>query len=216
MAEVCLSCAQGYYWECTRNPPCLSQSNRTDAHDTPVDGKRSTPSTGDRDGMKWAKADEDIKDLKSTGRKRAAVLYPLDRDASCEWRGLAFAGGGLMPIPGCVAGTQSHRHHGPILLTTANVEGNVHRICTSCHNRWHHLNDPFVLDYMGTVLWRPHDENTQLEPEEIARIVAVGHTEYARRRVAPRTYDKSQHDYRDYLERLRERGVSIVNDYLGV
>lgn len=207
---LCLSCAQGYIWECTNDPPCVISG----ADATPVDQKDR--STGVRDGMKWSKADNEIRDLKSTGRKRAAVLYPLDASASCEWRNLRFAGGGLFPIPGCVAGTQKHRHHGPVVLTTANIEGNVHRICADCHNRWHGLNDPFIKEYMTTILWSPHDPNTELVSEELIEVVKLGHTEYARRRIAPRKYDKSTDDYREFLESLKERGVSIVNEYLGI
>jgi len=36
---------------------------------------------------------------------------------------------------------QEARHHGPDKNTLNNEKGNVHRICHSCHNRWHTLND---------------------------------------------------------------------------
>jgi hypothetical protein len=134
---------------------------------------------------------------------------------------LAYAGGGMFPIPGCLEasgtpGKQEHRHHGPILLTTANVEGNVHRICTACHNRWHSLNDAFVKRYMSTILWRAHDAETLLSVDEIVEIAKLGHTEYARVRLAPVGYNKTAHNYKDYLEELREKGVELVNPYLGV
>ena len=77
----------------------------------------------------------------STGRKRAAELYPIDADAPCEWRGKRNCGGGRVPIIGCYAGKQKHRHHGPVKRTTRNERGNVHRICTACHVHWHELND---------------------------------------------------------------------------
>lgn len=93
------------------------------------------------------KRDAALRDQQSTGRKRAARLYPLDRNAECEWAGRSSAGGGEHPIPGCgvrgstVKGKQQARHHGPDKNTLNNEEGNVHRICHSCHNAWHALND---------------------------------------------------------------------------
>jgi len=43
----------------------------------------------------------DITDITSTGRKRAAMMYPIFKDMKCEWSGLRFAGGGVEPIIGC-------------------------------------------------------------------------------------------------------------------
>lgn len=60
----------------------------------------------------------------------------------CEWAWLAAAGGGVVPIVGCPGYPASDVHHGPDKNTLRNVEGNVHRICPTCHNRWHALNDP--------------------------------------------------------------------------
>lgn len=83
----------------------------------------------------------------SAGRKEAAKLYPIDREAPCEWSGLANAGGGLFPIVGCIAGKQVHRHHGPDKTTTNNDPSNIHRICKSCHERWHAKNNgPYETD----------------------------------------------------------------------
>jgi len=84
---------------------------------------------------------KELKDPKSTGRKRAAQLYPLDKEEDCEWRGKKNCGGGRRPIIGCYDGKQKHRHHGPMKDPTKNHEGNVHRICTACHMHWHELND---------------------------------------------------------------------------
>ena len=87
-----------------------------------------------------------LKDPKSTGRKEAARLYPLNRERDCEWAHLSQAGGGKHPIKGCAvrfgqAKKQEHRHHGPDKNTMNNEKGNVHRICTFCHNLWHAAND---------------------------------------------------------------------------
>jgi hypothetical protein len=82
-------------------------------------------------------------DQQSTGRKQAARWYPIDKTnpGLCEWAMKKNCGGGKFPITGCAANLQQARHHGPDKNTTSNEEGNVHRICHSCHNRWHTLND---------------------------------------------------------------------------
>lgn len=81
-----------------------------------------------------------IGDPYSTGRKRAAVMYPLFKTNPCEWRGKKNCGGGT-PIVGCIKGLQQDRHHGPVKNPLRNEPGNVHRICKPCHNRWHEVND---------------------------------------------------------------------------
>jgi len=97
------------------------------------------------------KPDGALKDQQSTGRKRAAKLYPLDREATCEWANKTECGGGNT-ISGCgirmlpsgllsPVGKQQSRHHGPDYNTLNNDPGNVHRICHSCHNAWHAVND---------------------------------------------------------------------------
>lgn len=93
------------------------------------------------------KSDHFLKDQQSTGRKRAAKLYPLDRSAPCEWANQKEVGGGIT-IDGCGVrrntnpGLQQSRHHGPDYSTLNNAPDNVHRICHSCHNTWHSINDP--------------------------------------------------------------------------
>jgi hypothetical protein len=96
----------------------------------------------------------DITDVVSTGRRRAQMLYPIMTGMLCEWTGLKNAGGGIEPIVGCdgntIEATKSgphagHRHHGPNKNVIDNVESNVHRICTTCHNRWHAANNKYYL-----------------------------------------------------------------------
>lgn len=94
----------------------------------------------------------DIDDITSTGRKRAAMLYPILTDMECSWAWLKHAGGGVEPIVGC-AGNRidpvktgpraGHRHHGPDKNTISNGPLNVHLICTTCHNRYHALNNQY-------------------------------------------------------------------------
>lgn len=110
------------------------------------------------------KNDNSLRDQQSTGRKRAAVLYPLNPEANCEWKGLKLAGGGKQPIIGCYEGKQQARHHGPDKNTLNNDIGNVHRICHHCHNRWHTLNDE---DYEWGEVYSPHDSKTLATAEEI-------------------------------------------------
>lgn len=104
-----------------------------------------------------------LKDPLSTGRKRAAKLYPIHDSEPCEWRGQKNCGGGERPITGCLSGNQESRHHGPVKDTTRNHQGNVHRICTKCHNRWHLLND-LIYDKERYALL-PHDPSPCGEEE---------------------------------------------------
>lgn len=98
---------------------------------------------------------EDITDVLSAGRKRAAMLYPIYEGMTCEWAGLKNAGGGVEPIIGCAGNKLSPKkggdgdlvqgdvHHGPDKNTLENSPGNAHRICAFCHHRWHAANDKF-------------------------------------------------------------------------
>lgn len=87
------------------------------------------------------KIDSALIDPQSTGRKRAAKLFPMDPTAPCEWRGMVNPGSSIYPIPDCIDGLQEARHHGPDYNTLNNSVGNVHRICHFHHNNWHALND---------------------------------------------------------------------------
>lgn len=118
----------------------------------------------------------DYKDPISTGRKLAAQAAPIEPGLVCEWAGLARAGGGVIPIVGCIGRAASDRHHGPDKNTMNNAVGtNLHRICDHCHNTWHALNDPHYgerpehtkpfLPLEGECL--PHDAVTKATPEQI-------------------------------------------------
>ena len=145
---VCLRCARGHHSSCRGICDC--------SHDLGVvvisspqgetDDDRSND-VSDKPRNRRTKPDHALKDQQSTGRKRAARLYPLDREALCEWAFNDAAGGGIT-IKGCglrddaSIGLQQSRHHGPDYNTLNNEPGNVHRICHSCHNTWHAANDP--------------------------------------------------------------------------
>lgn len=116
-----------------------------------------------------------ITDVQSTGRKRAAIAYPITEGMICEWSGLGKAGGGVETIVGCRENPATDRHHGPDKNTLNNTEGNVHRICSTCHNRWHTANDqyygerppgtePFIP--LDPNQWGIHDPDTQATNED--------------------------------------------------
>lgn len=128
----------------------------------------------------------EITDIRSTGRKRAAMLYPIFADMKCEWAGLRYAGGGIEPIIGCNGNiiqpikkgpNKGDRHHGPDKSVINNSPENVHRICSPCHNRWHAQNNKFYgerppadqpylpLPEHGEV--KVHDRDTRATEEEI-------------------------------------------------
>ena len=127
---------------------------------------------------------DQITDVISTGRKRAAMLYPIFENMKCEWGGLKFAGGGVEPIVGCDNNViqpnkgpqKGDRHHGPDKNVINNSPGNVHRICSSCHNRWHAKNNKYYGERPPTDQpylpkdeydWKPHDSETLATKEEI-------------------------------------------------
>lgn len=130
---------------------------------------------------------DEITDIKSTGRKRAAMVAPITPGMKCEWAGLRYAGGGIEPIIGCDGNIlqsgkgrdKGDRHHGPNKNVLDNsVYVNLHRICSRCHNRWHAVNNKFYapvrppasepylpLPQYGEV--KEHDRFTKATPEEI-------------------------------------------------
>jgi hypothetical protein len=128
----CIHCGRGFHDECVYLE-CIN------CHDDTA--KISKTITGSLGLGAPIKNPDEVGDRHSTGRKRAAQLYPIFDDQPCEWQGKKNCGGGK-PIIGCVAGLQADRHHGPIKDTLRNEPGNVHRICKICHNNWHAVNDP--------------------------------------------------------------------------
>jgi hypothetical protein len=143
----CLSCARGFHETCRGVCDCTHEIKMAIV-EIVSDGNYAEPDKRSRS----LKRDGALKDASSTGRKRAAVMYPLDREADCEWANKEEAGGGIT-IKGCgiridpktkeviPIGKQSNRHHGPDYNTLNNDDGNVHRICARCHNSWHAVND---------------------------------------------------------------------------
>lgn len=131
---------------------------------------------------------DEITDPLSTGRKRAAMMAPILDGMLCEWAGLRYAGGGVVPIVGCagnviVEGKGSdggHRHHGPDKNVLNNTPGvNLHRVCTSCHTYYHGQNNRYYDEPRPAAgqTWVPtapegmtvqrHDPDTLATDEEI-------------------------------------------------
>lgn len=175
----CVACLQGDQHECRSEGNCDNDSdiNSGEEYDiripSSLDGvgsSRDSVGQGNQESSNSAPSDEAgddessqefrtykddsaLRDQQSTGRKRAAKMYPLDPEADCEWCMQKNCGGGDFPIVGCLSGKQEARHHGPDKNTLNNEKGNVHRICHFCHNRWHTLNDP---DYVWAAIHNPH------------------------------------------------------------
>lgn len=119
-----------------------------------------------------------LRDVLSTGRKRAALAKPFIEGSICEWAKLKYAGGGVEPIVGCKGNLlyqdrgKYARHHGPDKNVLNNDPANLHLICPTCHNRWHTLNDKYYGDGTGAsrpeagetwlpnIEWKLHDSET--------------------------------------------------------
>lgn len=157
---ACISCGSGLHNECDDEPCCCKSNPPVAALELEEDDEDDNWRKPRRQG----KRDATLKDQQSTGRKRAAVAYPLDFEAPCEWKRLKLAGGGQFPLVGCREGLQQARHHGPDKNTLNNDKGNVHRICHTCHNRWHARNDPV---YVPGEIPNKHDDETMADIEDI-------------------------------------------------
>lgn len=175
--DSCPACESGIHADCY-NPGEIEDASGEDEYPcccrlTDKIGGDEVP-TGKSfvDRVKEASA---ITDVQSTGRKRAALAYPIEEGMICEWSNLKFAGGGVDPIVGCRENPARDRHHGPDKNTLNNTEGNVHRICSNCHGRWHTLNDEFYGERPpGTEpfiplephKWTDHDPETKATNQE--------------------------------------------------
>jgi hypothetical protein len=145
--KPCLACRAGFPNEChfawdPAEPDSCGPVIFTPSGDVKSDDSSPANTGYIEDGFEAAKDISEYKDPVSTGRKRAAQMYPIEPGMTCEWAGLAKAGGGVTPIVGCIGRPASDRHHGPDKNTMNNAQGNLHRICDFCHNTWHALNDP--------------------------------------------------------------------------
>lgn len=155
------ACSQASHHIASAPSPTLDNERTSDEEPEEEESRRSS---GRNSSSRSGKRDAVLKDQQSTGRKRAARLYPLSRESACEWQGKAECGGGLSPILGCSLGKQEARHHGPDKSVSNNEEGNVHRICHACHNRWHAANNA-EYDWNSTIV-KSHQPRAQTEKEQ--------------------------------------------------
>jgi hypothetical protein len=118
---------------------------------------------------------EEMTNPLKAGRTRANRETVLG--GPCQWAGLKYAGGGIKPLVGCLGNDAVARHHGPDKGTLNNeVRVNLHDICTSCHNRWHALNDEYYdkprprigpwLPRESEGVCKPHDPVTKADPAD--------------------------------------------------
>lgn len=157
MAEViCMYCVQDMHFLCGPDCKCDEapvEEVSADDEDTEIFGVPKSR------GAK-IKVSE-FKDQLSTGRKRAAMLYPLIDGMICEWAWQKNCGGGIYPILGCTGRPAKHIHHGPDKSVINNSPDNVSRVCHFCHNLWHAKNDPYFdqpRPENGKV-WLPHKDD---------------------------------------------------------
>ena len=169
----CLYCCADEHIFCTNPDEVKLVCCCFNEHTSAVDEANIITATKERGGQ--VKGYDSVTDIESTGRKRAAILYPISEGMICEWAGLLIAGGGVKPIVGCIGNLAKNIHHGPNKSTLANRPENTHRICTFCHNRWHSKNDeyygsrptgsePFIP--LADFQWTEHDSETKATPEQ--------------------------------------------------
>lgn len=190
---MCLACQIGAYAECfmLNGVRCNTKTQVVEAPKGKVKIKGDPSHDKKPKGASpKLKPDDDVRDAKSTGRKRAAVLLPLTKadgtKVKCEWAGLKFAGGGKNPIVGCTGNPATNRHHGPDKNTLNNSRENprnIHAICAWCHNRWHAANDigyeAYVEEVGGPEKLPAHDMETQATADEL---VVANRSQYERRK----------------------------------
>jgi hypothetical protein len=158
----CVAHLVGFDWECRDPEKCEGENGPAEysLSDSVLGGNPDVPPEATEEEeveLRTYKDDSSLRDQQSTGRKRAARWFPLDETALCEWAMKKNCGGGKHPITGCAMGLQQARHHGPDKNTLNNEKGNVHRICHTCHNRWHTLNDD---GYVWGAIHEPHHPDT--------------------------------------------------------
>lgn len=185
---ICPYCALGLHEECdadlilSATHLCCCDAEEDTEQQPQITSSNSILS--DAFGVRKLKDRELVRDPTSTGRKEAARIRPIPIEGMiCEWAGLAYAGGGSVPIVGCVDTFITSEkgvgkgaiHHGPDKDTLNNDVSNLHRICASCHNRWHTENDPFYAkdrpafgQYIPlTGECKPHDPDTKASENQL-------------------------------------------------
>lgn len=173
---TCIFCAVELHFECEK--PLFENGIFCCCPQEFIGNSTGTDIIVNKRGGPVKESGEDMADVLSTGRKRAAIAAPITEGMICEWAGLKLAGGGVYPLVGCMGNLATDRHHGPDKSVLNNAVGtNLHRICATCHNRWHTRNDieygerppngePFIPVGKEMLL---HDSETKATGEDIAR-----------------------------------------------
>src|SRR4051794_24415048 len=104
----CLLCGRGFCALCEECECCnpLSRKSVAGVGIPPASDSLRKSETSESGGKRSRvgnvyKQPDEVRDPKSTGRKRAAVLFQIDKSEACDWAGLANCGGGKLPIVGC-------------------------------------------------------------------------------------------------------------------
>lgn len=161
MAELCWACRRNQHDGCIElltNMPCdcthepVRQPTPVSTIGDALNLDQEEPDTVTR--TRRQKNDDAVTDQQSTGRKRAAKLYPL-KDANgnklpCDYMHKKDALPNYMEVqidgcgvrPGTMPGPAQARHHNDY-NTLNNERENVALLCHACHNLLHSRNDPF-------------------------------------------------------------------------
>lgn len=164
----CPECGRGFHWECELGCQLCHIGQEEKLRELKNTSTSPNYHSGRSQDGAPIKDPENVRDRLSTGRKRAAVDYPIFEHRPCEWQGKKNCGGGT-PVVGCMDGKQRDRHHGPIKDPLENTPGNVHRICSPCHHHWHAVNDPIYNEYEWAKT--KHDPQPATELELVANKV---------------------------------------------
>jgi hypothetical protein len=166
----------------------------------------------------------ELTDPKSTGRKRQARMYPIQKGQACEWAGKLIRLADLPEVVGCINSPATDLHHGPDKNTLNNEkvtwwEGpigtheNTHLICSDCHNSLHAKHDAFYPEYdrvkQQAQPWMPSHVDYGFQYELVAAPLEQLMAEEARRAADRERRGKRT---RGRQARTKEKGDTSVHD----
>jgi len=184
------------------------------------DNTNDSPKANNLQG-KWKKlgapmkAGADMNNVLATGRARAKIVKPIvPGETICEWKGLRYAGGGIIPIIGCDGNGAESVHHGPDKSVLRNEPNNLHRVCQTCHERWHICNDAYYGDM------RPENGESWLPSSDLhchqhqATIMATDEAVKFYESMWRKIRDASRHSRHEEADMYRESLISFMSDGL--
>jgi hypothetical protein len=183
MAEICIPCWKGLHGACNAlyfDDQCSCDHKQTSTTQAAVGSFKSLignalnldPEEPDTRSTTRAprrqKDDQAVTDPQSTGRKRAAKLYPLRTETGdpipCDLankKSPTLPGYYKVQIDGCGIRQGQSRHHWSY-NTLDNERSNIGLLCHSCHNLIHARNDEFKADIYETLYgFKPATEDLQ-------------------------------------------------------